>query len=244
MTEPAKKETGEEIEALLHRFEAYDPAARLVTTPFWPPAVRPARWNGNRRDVSANAIHYDRVEVATLLHQLDALGVARGRVLISDFYSGLSSLLWGEVFQDVHAISVRPFPERRLNDGRFSIFFGRVGDMPFMYEVADQIGRLDALLIDGTVRYDLVMILYYTFRRLVSPGGIVIFSHTAPDDDPLNGVARFITDLRSGEADGIAHRIDDQDPRYSGIGIAWELVEDKGLDRWPDIRPQEDTDAS
>lgn len=123
----------------------------------------------------------------------------------------------------MHAISLRPFPDRRLEDGRFTLHFGRVGDMPFLYEAAGRIGRLDALLIDGSVRYDLAMILYYTFRPLVAPGGIVLFLHTAPDGDPLNGIGRFIAGLRSGEIDGAAHEVADLGVP-GGIGISYEIV--------------------
>lgn len=224
---PDAPDAPDAVEALLRRFEAYDPAARRPVTGFWPPPVRPARWNGDRRAVTADAIHYDRAETAALLRRLDDLGVGRGRILVSDFYSGLSSLLWGERFAEVHAISLRPFPDRRLEDGRFTLHFGRVGDMPFLYEAAGRIGRLDALLIDGSVRYDLAMILYYTFRPLVAPGGIVLFLHTAPDRDPPNGppngIGRFIAGLRSGEIDGAAHEVADLDVR-SGLGVGYEIV--------------------
>lgn len=212
----------DDTEALLRRFETYDPAKRTPRAPFWPPLVRPARWNGNRRDVTADAIHYDREEVAVLLRRLDALGVGRERALLSDFYSGLSSLLWSERFATLHSFSLRPFAERRLEAGRVTIHFGRVGDMPFLYEAAGWIGPLDALLIDGSVRYDLAMTLYYSFRPLVVPGGAVLFFHTKPDGDPKNGIGRLIADLRSGDVDGIEHTITDLNTPGK-VGIGYEI---------------------
>lgn len=220
--------TSDRVEAALRRFEAYDPAGRRTVTDFWPPAIRPAGWNGDPRRVTDDTIHYDRAELAELLSRLDEQGVANRRVLISDYYSGLSSLLWGEFFEEVCAISIRPYPVDHLADGRFSICFGLVGNMPFLYSITGRLQWLDALVIDGTRRYDLVMTLYYTFRPLVAPGGVVVFVNTLDRGDVRNGIPRFIRDLRSGEADGIAHRISElslSDPAVrQPLGIAWETV--------------------
>ncbi|WP_448207926.1 hypothetical protein [Azospirillum sp. sgz302134] len=232
-----------DVEALLARFEAYRPPPAPGPTPFWPPRVRPARWRGNRRDVATDAIHYDRAEIAALLALLDRQGVGRGRVLLSDFYSGLTTLFWGMRFDEVFTISVRDHGEPVLSDGRHTIFFGRVGDMPFLHGMAARTGVLDALLIDGTVRYDLVMILYYTFRPLVRDGGLVVFfhtedghtedghtedghtkdGHTKDGGDPSGGVPRFLAGLRSGDIDGIAHAVENLGIP-GGLGIAYERI--------------------
>lgn len=210
-------------ETLLSRFEAYQPQPTGAIAPFWPPRVRPRRWRGNRRDITVDAIHYDRAEIAALLALLDEKSVGRGRVLLSDFYSGLSTLFWGLAFDKVFTFSVRDHAEPSLSDGKHTIFFGRVGDMPFLYQSAERIGEIDALLIDGTVRYDLVMILYYTFRRHLRDKGIVVFFNTRDTSEPSGGIPRFLSGLRSAEIDGIAHTVHDLDV-VGGQGIAYEQV--------------------
>lgn len=221
--DPMRDSALNNVETLLRRFESYDPTFRQPITSFWPPPVRPACWNGNRRDVTAHSLHYNRLEISALLCRLDELGVGREKILVSDFYSGLSSLLWSERFREVHSISIRPFHDSWLKDGNFTIHFGRIGDMPFLYRAAARMGTLDTLLIDGTVRYDLAMILYYTFARQIFPGGVVVFLHAKPDGDPLNGIERLISDLRSGAADGKCHQIEDLN-ESNGLGIRYEVM--------------------
>ncbi|SMH41563.1 class I SAM-dependent methyltransferase [Azospirillum agricola] len=211
-------------EDLLRRFEAYDPYGSSPISSFWPPRVRPRRWNGDRRDATADAIHYDRAETAALINLLAGRGRPRRRVLISDFYSGLSCRLWGELFETVEAISLRPFPEPVLQDGRFRIHFGLIGDLPFLYRALSDMRPLDVVIIDGTVRYDLVMTLYYTVRRIVADGGLIVFLHTCVTE-PGNHTRRFVEGLRQGSIDGLSHTINDLAfAGTGGLGVAFEEI--------------------
>lgn len=211
--------------AAIERFERYRPPADLPKTgAVWPPRVAPLAWNGRRRDVVADAFHHDRDETLAAVDRILALGKRRRRALVSDFYNGLGCLLWGELYDQVTSISVRPAvqPVERA-DGQ-SVWFGRVGDMPFMYRMLTADRPIDALIIDGAMRYDLVMTLYYAVRLVMADGGLVAFFNTHVDE-PDNHLPRFLDDLRSGAVDGIEHVFETIPRPPGGLGVAIEIIE-------------------
>lgn len=209
--------------AALERFERYHPPADRASDAVWPPAIRPLAWNGNPRDIRTNAIHYDRAETEALMVRMLELQLPRRRAFVSDLYSGLTCLLWGELFERVGTFSIRPSQVPAVHHGRFSIWFGRIGDMPFMYNALASFRPVDFLAIDGTVRYDLVMILYFTIRRIMPPGGLIAFFNTR-QVGPGNDIPRFLDDLSRGAIDGIDHHLDPLPAFPGGVGVTCEVV--------------------
>lgn len=203
----------------LMNFESYRPPENADPAAPWPPAVAPLGWQGAP---GAQATHYHRGEVFALLRELYKLPIARDTVLLSSLNNGLPSVLWGQLFDKVITIRQREDLEPQVDDGKYSVCSGPIGNTRFLYGLCEQAQRLDCLVLDDT-RYANLISPYFLFRRAMRRPGVIVMFNTGETTPLHEGITRFAADLRSGRLDGTTHVLHDI-LLPGGVGVSYELV--------------------
>jgi hypothetical protein len=202
----------------LAEFERYQPTANGDGV--WPPRATPLEWG---RALSPTAIHYGRDETAALIRVLVESGIDRHKVAISSFGNGLPSLLWGHLFDEVVTVMEQSGVPEFARYGPQTLAYGQIDNTRFLYRLAEQVGSLNALVLDH-VRYSCLISPYYLLRHSLTRPGVIIFLNRSAADTSA-GVLRFLSDLRTGHLDGACHDIRDILPA-DGAGISYEIVRD------------------
>lgn len=198
-------------------FERYRPPANGDA--LWPPRAMPIEWG---RPSSPTAIHYGRNETAALIRFLLESGIDRRKIGLSSFGNGLPSLLWGHLFGEVVTVVEQSGSPEFVRHGPHTLMFGQIDNTRFLYRLIEQLGALNALVLDH-VRYASLISPYYLLRQILTRPGLIIFLNTGIAGDSSAGVLRFLSDLRSGHLDGVRHDIRDILP-VDGVGISYEVV--------------------
>jgi hypothetical protein len=196
------------------------PIAGSAGIDVWPPRVRCPDWNGAP---APGGVPYAKSEISQVIRTICQLGIDSGRVLLTSFGNGLTSVLWGSVFDAVTVVCPDSTSRPPLVDGKYTVCFGSIGEASSMLKLAGEIGAVRGLVIDES-RYASAMSSYFTFRHHIERPGIVVFSNTGPDIVDDDGTRRFVNELRAGFVDGRRHEIVDVEPASGGPGMTYELT--------------------
>ena len=206
---------------------AYQPPAEVEAETVWPPKVRCNDWY---YQTGPDAIHYPETAIRRLLNLIYELALNDGEILLSSHNNGLASILWAGVFDKVVSICHEPTPSEPVRDGKYVVMRGPIGNTKFMYTVAKEFSNLRIVMLDDAL-YDNAISVYFQFKNLIQPPGIIIFTNSGNTIPEHEGIHRFISDLTRGELDGRRHRIIMVDPDdIDSPGYAYEIIEDPGAE--------------
>jgi hypothetical protein len=195
--------------------ERYRPPTPVSDHAGWPPSVRCDGWNTE----TCHSIHYSKAEVTEVIRAICRHGIDAGEVLVTSLGNGLSSLLWGSIFDRVVAISA----SGATSTGKYIVLPGSTGDTMFLSSVAARLTALRAIVLDDT-RYASIISPYFLMRKIVQRPGIVVFTHTGAGQSEQIGARRFVSDLRRGLLDNRCHEIVDVESDPKGPGMSYELL--------------------
>jgi hypothetical protein len=205
-------------ELAINDLERYRPPTPSPGNGLWPPAVRCDGWSSQ---TPPHSIHYSKKEVAEIIRAMCRHGIESGEVLVTSFGNGLSSLLWGHLFDRVVAIA--PGDGDRTSNGKYTVVRGSTGDTRFLFELAAGLTSLRAIVLDES-RYASVISPYFLMRKVVQRPAIVIFTRTGGGRAEHDGIRQFVSDLRRGLVDNLFHDIVDVERDPNGPGMSYELL--------------------
>ena len=205
-------------ELTINDLERYRPPARSPDNGGWPPSVRCDSWSSH---TPPHSIHYSKQEVAEVIRAICRHGIESGEVLVTALGNGLSSLLWGSLFNRVVAIATGDGD--RTSNGKYTVVHGSTGDTRFLLDLAAGFTSLRAMVLDEG-RYARVISPYFLMRRILQRPAIVIFTYTGAGRTEHDGMRRFVNDLRRGLVDNLFHEIVDVERDPNGPGMSYELL--------------------
>ena len=200
---------------------AYEPASDCDPQDIWPPSVQCRNWY---YDEAPNAIHYPKIGIRRLIKLMYELGLDGGEILLSCYHNGLPNILWENVFDKVVAIDHQAEIAESIRDDKQVIASGPIGNRRFLFSVAEEFSDLRVIMLDDT-KYNNIISVYYTFKKLIGSHGIVVFTNSGNRDPAHVGMHKFISDLASGRLDGMRHEIvmlDADD--IASPGLAYEII--------------------
>ena len=93
-------------------------------------------------------------------------------------YGGASLRMWKAYFRKSRVYGIDVYDKTRLEEPRIRTFQGSQDDPAFLRRVAEQIGRLDLVVDDGSHVNAHVITAFETLFPLLSPGGLYIVEDT------------------------------------------------------------------
>jgi hypothetical protein len=206
-------------ELAINDLERYRPPEAAAANGPWPPRVRCESWNSH---TPPHSIHYSKQEIAEVIRALCRYGIESGEVLVTSFGNGLSSLLWGSLFDRV--VAIRPGDGDQASTGKYTVVPGSTRDTRFLLGLASRFTSLRAVVLDES-RYESVISPYFLMRKVLRRPAIVVFTYTAPSRTEDDGMRLFVNHLRRGLIDNLFHEIVDVERDPSGPGMSYELLD-------------------